>query len=69
MESDNGSVDFENRDDLAEQTPWLSPHGRCKFMAQWVVDKYDGSHYVEWNTSVREWVRQSKIILENTHEH
>lgn len=66
MEPEYRSVEFENRDDLAEQTPWLSPNGRSRFMAQWVVSKYDGTHYMEWNKSVQEWVRQSKIILENT---
>jgi len=65
MESGDGGLEYKNRDDLAEQTPWLSPNGRCKLMAQWVVDRYENSEYMSWNTSVKEWVRQSKIILEN----
>lgn len=56
--------EYENRNELAEQTPWLSPNGRSRYMAQWVIDHYENSEYMEWNTSVKEWVRQSKIILE-----
>ena len=66
LEPGNRGLEYQNRDDLIEQTPWLSPNGRCKFMAQWVVDRYENSEYMKWNTSAKEWVRQSKIILENS---
>ena len=72
MESEHGSVDiydnYTNHDHLKDITPWLSPNRRCTMMAQWVVTNYSNTHYMEWNKSVQEWVKQSQIILDKHHQ-
>lgn len=61
---DDNNLEYQNHDDLAEVTPWLSPNGRSITVARWVVNHYENTEYMEWNVTVQEWVRQSKIILE-----
>ena len=61
---DDNIIEYENHNDLSEVTPWLSPNGRCLNIARWVVKHYENTDYMECNSTVKEWVRQSKIILE-----
>jgi hypothetical protein len=48
-------------DDTEDLTWLLSPHGRSKDMAQWVVDQH--GHKEE--PHIRRWVEASKQILNN----
>jgi len=40
----------------------LSPHGKSKNMAQWVVDNFQDR--VEYSSTVENWVKASQQILD-----
>ena len=40
----------------------LSPHGKSKNMAQWVVDNFQDR--VDYNPTVENWVKASQQILD-----
>ena len=43
---------------------YLSYHGRSVEAAQWVVENYDDTEGYHTLTSVRDWVKASKIVLQ-----
>lgn len=57
---------FTTAGEYMEDHRWmLSPHGRDKQTAKWVVDNYDGNPYYEDDALVQRWVAASKQVLED----
>lgn len=50
---------------MEDHTWMLSPHGKQKHMAQWVVDNYDGRPDYENHKLVQQWISASKQILQD----
>jgi hypothetical protein len=57
---------FTTAGEYMEDHTWvLSPHGKQKHVAQWVVDNYeDRTDYVD-NHTLHKWVMASKQILQD----
>lgn len=41
----------------------LSPHGKQKHVARWVVERYDGKDEYKNNPHVQRWIAASKEVL------
>lgn len=58
---------FTTAGEYMEDHTWvLSPHGKQKHVAQWVVDSYDGRTDYDSNVTLHKWLIASKQVLQDS---